>query len=135
MEGDEGGRHLDDLLLLAPREFGGLFKDFLQAALGGVAFGFGRLEAEEFINADGQGLRHFGKHLAAGSCAAEFPKGDVGVMNAKFFGELHLCQARGLSEAGDPLSEGRAVFFAHEGRIAGDLSREGLRETKGLHSS
>jgi len=81
---------LDNLFLLTAGQPGGGLKYQLQPAFSRLAFWLWRRDAQQFIHADAQGVRQFRQHFPTRRCAAQFPKRDVGMMDAQLFAQRHL---------------------------------------------
>jgi len=126
---------LDNFFLLTAGQSASGLKNLLQAAFGRLAFGFGRRDAKQHVHADAQGLGHLRQHLAAWGRAAEFPKSDVGMVDTKLLGQLHLRQTSRLPQFDQALPQRRTFFFTHGLIIPGCGEKLGLAGKKSLHHS
>ena len=99
--------------LLASWQLGDLVEDFLQPAFGAwLALGaLHRLDVEQLVSADAEGLRELGEHLAAWRLGGALPESNVGLLHADGLGELMLAEARSFAECDEMLADLRAWSF------------------------
>ena len=107
----------------------------LQPAFGRLAFWLGRRDAQQGVHADAEGVRHLGQHFPTRRRAAQFPKADVGRVDAELFGQLDLRQSRRLPQFGQAQAQRRAIFFAHGRIIIRRREIPGLLKRKSLHQN
>lgn len=104
MLGEQRLNHFDDLFLLTPWESASGFEHFLQPALGGGAFRFRRLGAQQHLDTDSERVGQGHQHVTTRRLLRAFPERNVGLRQAQFAGQLNLGQSGGLTQSGQMLS-------------------------------
>lgn len=138
---DKGLNDVEDLVLLAAREFAYGFEELTGAADRSGSGALGSGFTEKLGSGKPEGLGKLGDRVGAHGLGFAFPLGDGLLANAEFVGELDLGKASLFAQASEAVTKTGAGMFSrsatrmHGGIIRGKRSGEGLSNKCRAHDT